>query len=800
TGEISGTPTTGGTSNFTVRATDSNTPADTDDQALSIYIPDDLVVTTSSLPDGQIGVGYSQTLAATGGVTPYSWAVVSGSLPAGLSLNSGTGEISGTPTTSGTSNFTVEATDSNTPADTDQQALSIYIAPEGLTITTSSLPDGQIGVAYSETLAATGGITPYSWAVVSGSLPVGLSLNSSTGEISGTPTTGGTSNFTVEVTDSDSPPATDQQALSIYVPDDLVVTTSSLADGQIDVAYSETLAATGGVTPYSWSIVSGSLPAGLSLNSGTGEISGTPTTSGTSNFTVRATDSNTPADTDDQALSIYVPDDLVVTTASLADGQIGIAYSETLAATGGVTPYSWSIVSGSLPAGLSLNSGTGEISGTPTTGGTSNFTVRATDSNTPADTDDQALSIYVPDDLVVTTSSLPDGQVGVGYSETLAATGGVTPYSWAVVVGSLPAGLSLNSSTGEISGTPTSEETANFTVEVTDSNTPADTDTQALSITIQPAGGPQTYYVATDGNDGWPGTQAQPWATLQYAVDTIAAGDTIIVENGTYVGCRIRYSGTAGNVKTLKAENSGGVLVNSASAQCTTPSNIEVKADTPTNGVAYWQVEGIESTSSANFGFEVQYGDHVTVKDCETHTNGAAGFYVVYSDDCLLEGNSSYSASSGSGIVIGESGDNNTLRGNTSYSNPNNGILVINSTGDDQIASGYLIEKNTLYGNTNGINADGLETSEITNNLIYDNTSRGLYLNGFNALISSRNNKVTNNTVVVPSTGAYVVFIVRFGTLPDATGNRRLHDLHRPGGRDRLRVGLQRRDGVLRAR
>ncbi|MHC4714723.1 MAG: Ig domain-containing protein, partial [Planctomycetota bacterium] len=72
-----------------------------------------------------------------------------------------------------------------------------------------------------------------------------------------------------------------------------------------------------------------------------------------------------------------------------------VAYSETLAATGGVTPYSWSIVSGSLPTGLSLNSGTGEISGTPTTGGTSNFTVRATDSNTPADTDDQALSIYI---------------------------------------------------------------------------------------------------------------------------------------------------------------------------------------------------------------------------------------------------------------------------------------------------------------------------------------------------------------------------------------------------------------------
>ncbi|MHC4714189.1 MAG: beta strand repeat-containing protein, partial [Planctomycetota bacterium] len=615
TGEISGTPTTGGTSNFTVRATDSNTPADSDDQALSIYIPDDLLITTSSLADGQVGVAYSETLAATGGVTPYSWSIVSGSLPAGLSLNSSTGEISGTPTTSETANFTVEVTDSNTPADTDQQALSIYIAPETLTITTSSLPDSQVGVAYSETLQASGGVTPYSWAVVVGSLPAGLSLNSSTGEISGTPTAYGTSNFTVEVTDSDAPPSTDQQALSITVdPAPLVITTSSLADGQVGVAYSETLAATGGVTPYSWAIVSGSLPAGLSLSSSTGEISGTPTTGGTSNFTVEVTDSDAPPSSDQQALSIYIPDDLVVTTSSLADGQIDVAYSQTLAATGGVTPYSWSIVAGSLPAGLSLNSSTGEISGTPTTGGTSNFTVRVTDSQAPADTDDQALSIYIPDDLVVTTSSLADGQVGVGYSETLAATGGVTPYSWAVVVGSLPAGLSLNSSTGEISGTPTTQEVANFTVEVTDSNTPADTDQQALSITINPAGGPQTYYVATDGNDGWPGTQAQPWATLQYAVDTILPGDTIIVEDGTYVGCRIRSSGTAGNAKTLKAENVGGAVITSAGALCTTPSNLEVQADTPTNGVEYWVIDGFESTSAANYGFEIDYATNLTIK------------------------------------------------------------------------------------------------------------------------------------------------------------------------------------------
>ncbi|MHC4712700.1 MAG: putative Ig domain-containing protein, partial [Planctomycetota bacterium] len=396
-----------------------------------------------------------------------------------------------------------------TPAGTGQHTIEITkggAAP--LNITTLSLPDGQVGVAYSETLAATGGVTPYSWAVTVGSLPAGLSLNSSTGEISGTPTTEETANFTVEVTDSDTPASTDTQALSIDVgpsaPPPLNITTTSLPDGVVATPYSQTLAATGGVTPYSWAVVVGSLPAGLSLNSSTGEISGTPTTTETANFTVEATDSQGTPDTDQQALSITIiaaPDPLVITTTSLPDGQVGVGYSQTLQVTGGVAPYSWAVTVGTLPAGLSLNSGTGEISGTPTTPETANFTVEVTDSQGTPDTDTQALSITIdPAALVITTSSLGDGQEGVAYSETLAATGGVTPYSWAVTVGSLPAGLSLNSSTGEISGTPTTAETAPFTVEVTDSDAPASTDTQALSITINAAGGGVTYEYAASAS------------------------------------------------------------------------------------------------------------------------------------------------------------------------------------------------------------------------------------------------------------------------------------------------------------
>jgi hypothetical protein len=320
-------------------------------------------------------------------------------------------------------------------------------------------------------------------------------------------------------------------------PADLVITTTSVPDGQIGVAYSQALAATGGVTPYAWSVLSGNLPAGLSLSSG-GVISGTPTDAGSSNFTVRVTDSQSTPDTDDQALSIVIPVDLSVTTSSLPNGQIGVAYSQTLAATGGVTPYSWSLASGTLPAGLSLSSG-GVISGTPTTAGTSSFTVQVTDSQTPADTATKALSIAIPVDLSVTTSSLPNGQIGVAYSQTLAATGGVTPYSWSLASGTLPAGLSLSSG-GVISGTPTTAETSNFTVEVTDSQAPADTATKALSIVIN-AAPVSTYEFAANDTEGSTTSTAWQMRTTLTFTPTVA-DDWVILGFAEYKGSSTSYS------------------------------------------------------------------------------------------------------------------------------------------------------------------------------------------------------------------------------------------------------------------
>ena len=226
------------------------------------------VTTTSPMADGTVDVEYSQTLTATGGDGNYTWAMFDSTLPVGLALNTGTGEISGTPTATGTTDFEVEVTSAGQTA-TQAMSITILLAPS---ITTSSpMPNGTVGVEYSETLAATGGDGNYTWAMFNSTLPAGLILNPETGEISGPPSAAGTTNFEVEVT-SGSQTATKALSITIVYPAPSITTSSPMPDGTVGVTYSRTLTATGGDGNYTWAMFNSTLPADLILDPATGEM------------------------------------------------------------------------------------------------------------------------------------------------------------------------------------------------------------------------------------------------------------------------------------------------------------------------------------------------------------------------------------------------------------------------------------------------------------------------------------------------------------------------------------------------
>jgi hypothetical protein len=505
TGAITGTPTTAGTFNFTVQAADSGTPQQKVTKTFTITILQQLVITTPpTLPTGSVTTPYSVTMASSGGTGAVTWAVANGStLPGGLTLTSA-GVLAGTPTTANTYNFSITATDSGVPPQTATVAFTLTITPKlAITTTQSQIPSGTVNTAYSTTIQSNnGGIAPITWSWIAqagSSLPPGLNINSSTGTISGKPTAAGTFNVTVSVTDSSTPTAQTASAnftISVATAP-LSISTTSLPNAVVGQAYNATLVSAGGNPPVTWSISVGSLPSWASLNSSTGAITGTPpnTTGSPFNFTVKATDSSTPAQTATQALTITVVSALSITTTSLPNGTVGSPYSTTVAATGGTTPYAWSWaaqVASSLPPGLNIDPATGTISGTPGgSGATYNVTVTVTDSTNPQQTASANFSITITvATLTVTTTSgsLPTGTVNTAYPNTqLNASGGIPPYTWSLINSTtLPQGMSLSPS-GQITGTPTTAGTSNFTVQVADSVTPAHTANAALSITVSAA-------------------------------------------------------------------------------------------------------------------------------------------------------------------------------------------------------------------------------------------------------------------------------------------------------------------------
>jgi hypothetical protein len=452
--------------------------------------------TNTNLPTAYYNTSYTQAFAASGGVTPFTWGMVSGALPLGMRFSSG-GLILGAPVETGTFSitirvqdrinvvvqknftFTVEATQplygaqfvsqnlpasipagqsfsasikwNNTGSQTWNGSAGFRLASQNplhnntwggdsVNLAGFEIPSGQrLDLTFTAQAPQTPGIYNFQWQL----------FREGTGAF-GEPS----ANFQITVTGDSTPPAINGAA--------------SLEAAQ-GIAFNYQFSAVGGVQPYNWAISGGALPQGLSLNATNGLISGTPATPGNASFTVQVRDAQ--ARTAQRAVTMTItapaPPALEITTASLASVMIGTNFNVQLTVTGGTQAYAWSLINGTLPTGISLTGATGVLSGMPTALGNFPFTVQVTDAQ--AHVAQRAYTITVnPPPLEIISLSLPTIVRGANFNATLLATGGVQPYNWAINGGALPQGLSLNAVSGVISGSPTVVGNFTLTAEVRD--------------------------------------------------------------------------------------------------------------------------------------------------------------------------------------------------------------------------------------------------------------------------------------------------------------------------------------------
>jgi hypothetical protein len=389
------------------------------------------VISTITLPSGAIAVPYSATLAASGGTSPYTWTIASGSnpVPPGLALSAG-GTISGTPTASGNFGFTVVVTDS--ASHTAGRNLSILIADAGgggggvggfnahfvsQSVPTTVQPGGQFQITITWNNIGTA-----SWTGGNVNLGSQNPLNN---------TTWGTARLQFAPTFTINPGIQAQMPFLITAP------------------------STAGVYQFQWQ---------LTQDGGVGFF-------GDKSPSVAITVGNPAA----------APPE--IDTVATPPAKLGTPYSLALAASNGAPPYSWSMSGGNLPPGLSLGLLSGTITGTPTAAGDFNFTVKLTDSKSMVAQRSLVISVAAPP-LTATAPPLPTAITGTPYNQPLSATGGLAPYAWSVTTGSLPAGLSLDAVGGTISGTPSAQGSFDFTVTVSDSQSTKATSGLSLHILV----------------------------------------------------------------------------------------------------------------------------------------------------------------------------------------------------------------------------------------------------------------------------------------------------------------------------
>jgi large repetitive protein len=470
-------PTTGyaGPDSFTYTAT--NTGGTSAPATVTVTVSDPVITdSVSGSFSATVGTPYSQTITLIGGAPPWSSFIVI-NLPAGLSITGTTANsvtVSGTPTQAGIFTLNASATDSSTGNGpyTVGTVYVLTVASPGLALTPAATTfNAPYAAPFSQSFTASGGTGPYSYAMTAGTLPAGVTFSGNT--VSGTPTAPGSYNFTITATDTGSTgtgaPFSIAQSYTLTVAaPTIAVSPPTLPNPAVGTPYSQTVTASGGIAPYSFVVSAGSLPTGLTLSTG-GVLSGTTNQAGTFNFTVTATDAHAQTGSRAYTVTIAAPTLTLAPAAGALTAPYGVVYSQSFVASGGSGSFSY-FLTGALPAGLTFSGNT--VSGTPTVPGSYPVTVTATDTlatgaGAPFSVAQNYIINVAAPTLVVSPASLPNPAIGTAYSQTITASGGAAPYSFALTSGALPAGITLGSG-GALTGTPTQVGSFSFTVTVTD--------------------------------------------------------------------------------------------------------------------------------------------------------------------------------------------------------------------------------------------------------------------------------------------------------------------------------------------
>ena len=428
------------------------------------YCPLNFITTQEDILPGQADVSYSLEMIMEGGERPFSFEIIYGSLPPGLTIDTVTGKISGKPEKAGFYNFYLVANDARNFG--AEREFSIEVT-EKFEIETKSIISGTKGMYFYYIILAVGGREPYKFSKIEGDFPPGISL-SDDGVLSGVCESTGEYEYIIKSQDIYGNEFSKTFSQSVYNP--LKFESQRLANGIVGDDYYMDIDSSGGMGKYHFNVYSGMLPQGLLIDSQTGIISGKSQEEYYGTIVFSVTDDDGRKIFKDLTMQISKP--LKFSSQDLPAALKNEKYSEIIRIEGGIGPFTYNYT-GSMPSDLSFNEEYGLINGVSTIAGLNNLYIIVKDSSWPEPQQiEQFLKLRTTSFLTILTSSvLPRARRGKEINNIfLEAGGGPSPYKWEISEGSLPPGIRLDSDIGKIWGTSASKGPVKFTLKVTDTN------------------------------------------------------------------------------------------------------------------------------------------------------------------------------------------------------------------------------------------------------------------------------------------------------------------------------------------